>query len=78
MIIYKKATKNNISSILELQAENLVTNLKDDEKDDGFVTTPFTKEQIENLIEQNGVFIALKDEEVVSYVMCASWQYWVA
>lgn len=78
MIDYRKATKKDISSLLELQAQNLVTNLKDYEKDDGFVTTPFTIEQIENLIKIDGVFIALKDERVVSYVMCASWQYWVA
>lgn len=78
MIDYKKATKENIPSILELQAQNLVTNLKDDEKDDGFVTTPFTIEQLEKLIELDGVIIALKGEKVVSYVMCASWHYWVA
>lgn len=78
MINYKKATKENIPSILDLQAENLVTNLKDDEKDDGFVTTPFTIEQIENLIELDGVFIAIENKKVISYVMCASWQYWVS
>ena len=78
MINYKKATKENIPSILDLQAQNLVTNLKDNEKDDGFVTTPFTIEQLENLIELNGIFIATKDNKVVAYVMCASWQYWVA
>lgn len=78
MINYKKATKENIPSILELQSQNLVTNLQDDEKDDGFVTTPFSIEQIENLIELDGVFIALKNGKVISYVMCASWNYWVS
>lgn len=78
MIEYKLASKNDIEGILELQAKNLVTNLKDDEKDDGFVTTPFTIEQIENLIELDGVFIACDKEKVISYVMCASWQYWIA
>lgn len=78
MIKYSYATKDNIPGILELQSQNLVTNLKDDEKDDGFVTTPFTVDQLENLIELDGIFIALKDDKVVSYVMCASWQYWVA
>ncbi len=78
MIKYVLATKDNINGILELQAKNLVTNLKDDEKGDGFVTTPFTIEQIENLIELNGVFIALDGNKLISYVMCASWHYWVA
>jgi hypothetical protein len=78
MIKYSYANTNNIPSILELQSQNLVTNLKDDEKDDGFVTTPFTIEQLKKLITLDGIFIALKDDKVVSYVMCASWQYWVA
>ncbi len=78
MIKYSYATKSDIPGILQLQSENLVTNLKDDEKDDGFVTTPFTIEQLESLITLEGIFIALKDDKVVSYVMCASWHYWVA
>ena len=78
MIKYSLATFDDISGILELQSKNLVTNLKDNEKDDGFVTTPFTIEQIENLIKLDGVFIALDDKKLISYVMCASWHYWVA
>jgi len=78
MINYTLATPDNIEGILKLQAKNLVSNLNEDEKEDGFVTTPFSPEQIENLIKLDGVFIALDDTEVVSYVMCASWQYWVA
>ena len=81
MIKYSLATNNHIDGILELQRKNLVTNLKDDEKSDGFVTTPFTIEQIKDLINLDGVFIALDvdaENKVISYVMCASWQYWVA
>jgi len=81
MIKYKIANNENIDGILQLQAKNLVSNLKDDEKADGFVTTPFTIEQIENLIKLDGVFIALDEndeDKVISYVMCASWHYWVA
>lgn len=77
MIEYTLATEENIDGILELQAKNLVTNLNDDEKKDGFVTTPFSIDQIRDLIELQGVFIALDDKKVVSYVMCASWQYWI-
>ena len=77
MIKYSLATYDDIDGILELQAKNLVTNLKDDEKDDGFVTTPFTLEQIKNLINLDGVFIAKDGKKVISYVMCASWQYWI-
>ena len=41
MIEYKLASKNDINGILELQALNLVTNLRDDEKDDGFCNNSF-------------------------------------
>lgn len=78
MIKYALATFDNIEGILKLQEKNLVSNLKADEKADGFVTTPFSSEQIENLIKLNGVFIALDEKKVISYVMCASWQYWIA
>ena len=44
-------------------------------KDDGFVTTPFANKQIEDLIKLDGVFIALDENRVISYAMCASYQY---
>lgn len=78
MIKYSLATNENINGILVLQSKNLVSNLKDDEKNDGFVTTPFTNKQIEDLIKLDGVFIALDENRVVSYAMCASWDYWLA
>ncbi len=68
----------DIEGILDLQEKNLVSNLKDNEKADGFVTTPFLKEQIQELIELNGVFIVLINKKVQAYLMCASWQYWIA
>lgn len=69
MIEYKLASKLDIDGILDLQAKNLVTNLKDDEKDDGFVTTPFVLEQINSLIEQKGFFIAKEEGKVISSFM---------
>jgi len=78
MIKYSLATNENINGILALQSKNLVSNLKDDEKNDGFVTTPFTNKQIEDLIKLDGVFIALDENRVISYAMCASWHYWLA
>jgi len=36
-----------------------------------------TKEQLTELInKEQGLFIALKDKEVIAYVMAASWQFW--
>lgn len=71
----RKATNADISGILELQAANLFSNLSIDERAKGFVTTPFTIELIEEIISQGGLFIAVNDEKVVSYVFAGSWEY---
>jgi hypothetical protein len=54
-----------------------IDSIAEDDKADGFVTTPFTKEQMADLInKENGLFIAKKDGAVVAYVMAASWNFW--
>jgi hypothetical protein len=54
-----------------------IDSIAEDDKADGFVTTPFTKEQMADLINnENGLFIAKKDGAVVAYVMAASWNFW--
>ena len=75
---YVIATNEDINSILELQEKNLVSNLKDDEKNDGFVTTPFTINQLKELITLEGIFLCKIENETLAYVMCASWNYWIA
>jgi hypothetical protein len=51
--------------------------MAEEDKSDGFVTTQFTKEQMEDLVKkENGLFIAKKNGNVVAYVMAASWDYW--
>ncbi len=69
------ATLGDIDQILVLQAQYLVSNLTDAQKKDGFVTTPFTVPQLEEIIAQQGLFIAKHDDRVVAYVFAGSWQY---
>lgn len=71
----RRATKADISGILELQSANLVSNLSIKEQESGFVTTPFTVDLIEEIILQDGLFIAIDKEKVVSYVFAGSWEY---
>ena len=74
---YKIAQLSDIEKVLELHFRYQVDSINEEDKKDGFVTTPFTKEQLTELIEkEQGLFIALKDDEVVAYVMSASWQFW--
>ena len=74
---YKIATLADIDATLKLHAKYQVDSIADEDKKDGFVTTAFTKEELTQLIEQEqGLFIAKEGEEVLAYVMSASWEFW--
>jgi hypothetical protein len=53
-----KCTNDDIEAVIDLQSKYLISNLTDDEKKEGFVTTAFTIKQIENIIAEDGLFIA--------------------
>ena len=75
----KTATLTDIDHILELHHKYHIDTISEDDKKDGFVTTPFTKELLGKLIsEEQGAFIAKKDGRVLAYVMAASWEFWSA
>lgn len=76
---YKIATCNDIDAVLELHYRYQVDFIDEADKKDGFVTTPFSSEQLSALIEQEqGLFIAEDNGKIVAYVMAASWQFWSA
>ncbi len=45
-------------------------------KANGFVTTPFTPELIQELIAFNGAHVALEEDQIVGYVFSGSWQFY--
>jgi len=57
-IQFKVAELNDIDGVLALQELYLVSNLSEEEKKFGFVTTPFTIDQLTEVIEQQGLFLA--------------------
>jgi len=74
---YKIAEFSDIKATLKLHAKYQIDTIKEEDKKDGFVTTAFTKEELTQLIEQEqGLFIAKEGDEVLAYVMAASWQFW--
>jgi hypothetical protein len=74
---YKIAELPDIPGVLQLHYKYQLDSIPEEDKKDGFVTTAFTKEQLIDLInEEDGLFIGIKGEEIVAYVMAASWQYW--
>ena len=73
----KTAERADIEGTLKLQHKYHIDSIKEEDKKDGFVTTPFTREQLENLIDkEQGLFVAKSNGEVVAYAMAASWGYW--
>jgi len=74
---YKIATPDDIEATLKLHAKYQIDSIAEEDKKDGFVTTAFTKEELTQLIEQEqGLFIAKEGDEVLAYVMSASWEFW--
>ena len=69
------AGKKDLQGILELQERNLFDNLSESEKKNGFVTTPFSISQLEDLLTRRGLFIAESKEKVMGYTMAAGWNY---
>ena len=73
----KTASRADVDGVLKLQFKYHTDSINKNDRKDGFVTTSFTKEQLTELIErEKGLFIAVKDEEIVAYLMAASWEYW--
>ena len=76
MIKTRIGNKNDIDGILSLQEKYLYRNLNDEERKSGFVTTPFTVIQIEEIIKQNGIFVAEDENDVIiAYAFAGSWNY---
>jgi hypothetical protein len=74
-IILSVATKKDIDGVLALQSKYLISNLSDEEKKEGFVTTPFLVEQIEQIIQEDGLFVATHNQQIIAYVYAGSWDY---
>jgi hypothetical protein len=74
---YKIAELSDIEATLKLHAKYQVDTIDKADKKDGFVTTAFTVEELTQLIEQEqGLFIAKEGDDVLAYVMAASWKFW--
>ncbi|MFT7335916.1 MAG: hypothetical protein ACI9M1_001853 [Porticoccaceae bacterium] len=69
------AKLSDIAGILSLQELYLVSNLSEEEKKSGFVTTPFYITQLTEVIEQGGLFIAIDDNIIIAYIFAGGWSF---
>lgn len=74
-IITKTAVYEDIPCVLTLQSANLYSNLTTEARESGFVTTPFTIPQLQEIIDLNGLFIAKDADKIIAYAFAGSWDY---
>ncbi|SHG29029.1 hypothetical protein SAMN05444396_107135 [Flavobacterium segetis] len=74
-IVFKTASINDIDGVLALQDLYLVSNLSDQEKTAGFVTTPFTIAQLTEVIENKNLFLAIDNQKIIAYIFTGSWNF---
>lgn len=77
MIHFRNAVTADLPMVDSLQKKYHISTISEADKVNGFVTTLFTAEQFQELIEkENGLVVACVDEVIIGYAMVASWQYW--
>ena len=74
-MLTRLGTQDDIQGILDLQELNLFQNLSETERKAGFVTTPFTIPQLQELLALRGLFVGSLDGKILGYTMAASWDY---
>ena len=77
-MISRIAVLDDIPRVMSLQDKYLVTNLSEAEKLNGFVTTPFSAQQIALVVGNNGLFIAETDGQIVAYAFTGTWAFFEA
>lgn len=67
----------DLEGVMDLHKRYHISSINAEDKPDGFVTTNFTPEQLQALVEkEEGIMIAKDGGRIVSYAMAASWQFW--
>lgn len=74
-MITRLANADDLQEILDLQEINLFGNLSESEKENGFVTTRFTIAQLEDVLNERGLFVAESEGNILGYTMAAGWDY---
>lgn len=75
IITFEIAKISDIQGVLALQDLYLVTNLSEEEKAFGFVTTPFTVQQLTEVIQKEELFLAKDNNKIIAYIFAGSWEF---
>ena len=72
-MITRLGRTSDIEGILALQERNLFANLSEADRRDGFVTTIFTPELIQEFVDVDGVFVAEHADQIAGYAFGGPW-----
>ena len=75
IITFEIAKISDIQGVLALQDLYLVTNLSEEEKAFGFVTTLFTVQQLTEVIQKEELFLAKDNNKIIGYIFAGSWEF---
>lgn len=67
---FRRATPQEYSAILRLQTANYIANLSDEERQEGFLSAEFTREQVADMARDLGTMLAVVGSDVAGFV-CA-------
>lgn len=70
-ITVRRATPADLDGILEILRRNHIENLSAEERDEGFLSARFSREQLAEMINDIGVVVACDRDEVVGF-LCAT------
>ena len=75
----REATNKDLDDVLTLHSKYHVGTIRNEDRNDGFVTTLFTRNQLQELIDtEQGLFLLLAGQTIIGYAMSGSWNYWKA
>jgi len=74
-VTYRKVEENDYKNILALQQENFRSGVTEEDKQNGFLSAKFTKEQFMAMNADLGVIVAIQGKKLVGYVCGASFDY---
>lgn len=76
-VVARLARVEDIEEVLKLHYCYQIDSINEEDKADGFITTAFTAQQLQDLIDlESGLFVAELGGKIVAYAMAASWQFW--
>ncbi len=73
---FRRATSEDFSDILKLQATNFIGNLSTEDPTDGFLSAEFTCQQLEEIANDVALLVASEKDRILCYLCACSCDYY--